>query len=225
MFSFYHHANDEQTLNSTTQPREQDMSESAAKNILNLYDTHADAFARLRSRHLMEKTWLDKFIDLLGTRGTVLDMGCGNGRPIAEYFIQQGYQITGIDGACAMLARAQEQFPEQRWLNRDMRQLALNETFDGLIAWDSFFHLTPDDQRQMFPVFARHSRPGSVLMFTSGTHNGVAMGEFEGEPLYHASLSPDEYRQRLAGNGFAVIDVVFEDPECGGHSVWLCQVQ
>jgi hypothetical protein len=75
----------------------------------------------------------------------------------------------------------------------------------------------------MFPVFARHSHPGSVLMFTSGTHHGIEMGEFEGEPLYHASLSPDEYRQRLAENGFAVIDVVFEDPDCGGHSVWLCQ--
>lgn len=199
------------------------MSESAAKHIFNLYDTHADAFARLRSRRLMEKAWLDKFIDLLGTRGTILDIGCGNGRPIADYFIQQNYQITGIDGASAMLARAQQQFPEQRWLNLDMRQLALNKTFDGLIAWDSFFHLTPEDQRQMFPVFARHSHPGSVLMFTSGTHHGIAMGEFEGEPLYHASLSPDEYRQRLAENGFAVIDVVFEDPDCGGHSVWLCQ--
>jgi len=51
------------------------------------------------------------------------------------------------------------------------------------------------------------------------------MGEFEGEPLYHASLSPDEYRQRLADNGFAVIEVMFEDPACGGHSVWLCQAR
>lgn len=107
------------------------MSESAAKHILNLYDTHADAFARLRSRHLMEKAWLDKFIDLLGTRGTILDIGCGNGRPIADYFIQQNYQITGVDGASAMLARAQQQFPEQRWLNLDMRQLALNKPLTG----------------------------------------------------------------------------------------------
>jgi hypothetical protein len=49
------------------------------------------------------------------------------------------------------------------------------------------------------------------------------MGEFEGEPLYHASLAPDAYRQLLAENGFAVIEVKFEDPECGGHTVWLCQ--
>lgn len=199
------------------------MSDAAAKNILTIYDTHAAAFAKLRSRHLMEKSWLDKFTGLVGASGSILDIGCGNGVPIAEHFIRHGYQLTGVDGAPGMLARAQQAFPEQRWLNLDMRQLALNETFDGLIAWDSFFHLSHDDQRQMFPIFARHSHPGSVLMFTSGTDNGIAMGEFEGEPLYHASLSPDEYRQRLADNGFAAIDVVFEDPDCGGHSVWLCQ--
>lgn len=199
------------------------MSDAAAKNILNIYDTHAGVFARLRSRHLMEKGWLDKFTRRVGEKGTILDIGCGNGVPIAEHFIQLGYQLTGVDGAPGMLTRAQQAFPDQRWLHLDMRQMALNETFDGLIAWDSFFHLSPDDQRQMFPIFARHSQPGSVLMFTSGTDNGIAMGEFEGEPLYHASLSPDEYRQRLADNGFAVLEVMFEDPACGGHSVWLCQ--
>lgn len=199
------------------------MNDAAAKNILTIYETHADAFARLRSRHLMEKNWLDKFTRLVGSNGSILDIGCGNGVPIAEHFIRQGYQLTGVDGASAMLEKAQQAFPEQRWLNLDMRQIALGETFDGLIAWDSFFHLTQDDQRQMLPIFARHSHPGSVLMFTSGTDNGIAMGEFEGEPLYHASLSPDEYQQRLAENGFRVIDVKFEDPDCGGHSVWLCQ--
>lgn len=199
------------------------MNDAAAKNILTIYETHADAFARLRSRHLMEKNWLDRFAGLMVKSGTVLDIGCGNGRPIAEYLLHQGYHLTGVDGASAMLEKAQQAFPEQRWLNLDMRQIALGETFDGLIAWDSFFHLTQDDQRQMFPIFARHSHPGSVLMFTSGTDNGIAMGEFEGEPLYHASLSPDEYQQRLAENGFRVIDVKFEDPDCGGHSVWLCQ--
>lgn len=153
----------------------------------------------------------------------MLDLGCGNGQPIADYFIQQGCALTGVDGAPAMLTRARARFPEQRWLHHDMRTLNLAETFDGLIAWDSFFHLTQDDQRRMFSVFARHSHPGSALMFTSGTGHGIAMGEFEGEPLFHASLAPDEYRLLLAENGFAVLEMKMEDPECGGHTVWLAK--
>ena len=197
------------------------MDHPAARTILDLYQRHAEAFYQQRSRTLFEQRWLDKLLAAMGTTGKMLDLGCGNGQPIADYFIQQGCALTGVDGAPAMLTRARARFPEQRWLHHDMRTLNLAETFDGLIAWDSFFHLTQDDQRRMFSVFARHSHPGSALMFTSGTDHGIAMGEFEGEPLFHASLAPDEYRLLLAEHGFAVLEMKMEDPECGGHTVWL----
>lgn len=199
------------------------MNDSAAKNILSLYKRHADAFACQRSRALFEKSWLDKFIGAIGKKGRILDIGCGNGQPIAGYFIQQGFQLMGIDGATAMLDRARERFPEQRWLEQDMRELALSETFDGLIAWDSFFHLTQQDQQKMLPIFAQHSHPGSALIFTSGPSNGIAIGQFEGEPLFHASLAPEEYHALLSANGFEVIDMVIEDPQCSGHTIWLAK--
>jgi hypothetical protein len=37
-------------------------------------------------------------------------------------------------------------------------------TFDGVLAWDSFFHLTPDDQRGMFAVFSVHVAKDATLM-------------------------------------------------------------
>ena len=199
------------------------VSDSAANNILSIYRRHAEAFASQRSRALFEKSWLDKFITVMGGLGCIVDIGCGNGQPIADYFIQQGFQLTGVDGSPEMLARARHSFPAQRWLEQDMRELALNETFDGLIAWDSFFHLTQPDQQKMFPIFDQLSHPGSALMFTSGTENGIAMGEFEGEPLFHASLAPDEYRALLSAHGFTVVEMVMEDPHCAGHTIWLAQ--
>ncbi|MFP5596542.1 class I SAM-dependent DNA methyltransferase [Kluyvera sp. 142486] len=199
------------------------MDHPAARTILDLYQRHAEAFYQQRSRTLFEQRWLDKLLAAMGTTGKMLDLGCGNGQPIADYFIQQGCALTGVDGAPAMLTRARARFPEQRWLHHDMRTLNLAETFDGLIAWDSFFHLAQDDQRRMFSVFARHSHPGSALMFTSGTGHGIAMGEFEGEPLFHASLAPEAYRELLAEHGFAVLEMKMEDPECGGHTVWLAK--
>jgi hypothetical protein len=75
----------------------------------------------------------------------------------------------------------------------------------------------------MFKIFADHAAPRAALMFTSGPSHGVAVGNFEGEPLYHASLDPDDYRALLNGNGFAVVSHVADDAECGGHTVWLAQ--
>ncbi|MDE2362443.1 MAG: hypothetical protein KGM42_07170 [Hyphomicrobiales bacterium] len=104
-----------------------------------------------------------------------------------------------------------------------MRTLRLARTFDGLLAWDSFFHLARAAQRAMFPVFAAHAAPGAPLMFTSGPQDGEAIGAMFGESLYHASLAPRDYRNLLEANGFAVVAHAAEDPDCGGHTVWLAQ--
>ena len=60
-------------------------------------------------------------------------------------------------------------------------------------------------------------------MFTSGPEHGEALGIFESEVLYHASLSPEEYRALLAENGFAVVRTIANDPDCTGHTVWLAR--
>jgi hypothetical protein len=105
---------------------------------------------------------------------------------------------------------------DHEWLVDDMRSLRLPRQFDGVLAWDSFFHLTPSDQRRMFNVFARHAAPSAVLMFNSGPDHGEGVGEYRGDPLYHASLSPDEYTALLSGIGFEVIAHAIEDWKTGG---------
>jgi len=108
------------------------MTHSAAAKIITLYEQHAEAWKRLRATDLFERPWLDRFLNLVPTNARLLDIGCGNGTPIAEYFIRQGFGV-------------------------------------------------------------------------------------------HSSLAPAEYRQLLNENGFRVVKMVFEDPECGGRTVWLAQ--
>lgn len=199
------------------------MSHPLADNIIGIYQRHAGAFEQKRSTSLFEKAWLDRFLALLPVNGQILDIGCGNGMPIADYFIRQGFQVTGVDSSQPMIDRCLQRFSEQSWSVADMRTLALADRFDGLIAWDSFFHLAREDQRQMFNVFRQHANSQATLMFTSGTSNGEAIGTFEGEALYHASLAPEEYRQLLQEQGFSVVKTIVEDPDCGGRTVWLAR--
>ncbi len=92
-----------------------------------------------------------------------------------------------------------------------------------ILAWNSFFHLAPDDQRAMFATFAAHSDPRTVLMFTAGPKAGEPVGEVEGTPVYHASLDPSEYRALLDSHGFQVLAFAPEDPDCNGHTIWLAR--
>src|SRR3974390_402653 len=52
--------------------------------------------------------------------------------------------------------------------------------------------------------------------------SAVQLGEYRGDPLYHASLSPNEYTELLRGIGFEVIGHAVDDWETGGgRTVWL----
>jgi hypothetical protein len=100
-----------------------------------------------------------------------------------------------------------------------MRNLALGETDAGLIAWDSFFHLSPDEQRSTIPRLARHVAPGGALLVTVGPSASEKIGSVGGDPVYHASLSIAEHEERLREVGLEVEDFVPEDPGCAGRSV------
>jgi cyclopropane fatty-acyl-phospholipid synthase-like methyltransferase len=193
--------------------------------IVDLYERHAQDFDRDRSRRLQEKAWLDRFLVHVRPSGTVLDIGCGMAEPIGRYILDVGLNVVGVDSSRSMIEMCKTRFPDAEWIVADMRRVALGRRFDALLAWDSFFHLHMDDQRRMFPRFADHALPGAPLMFTSGPSHGEAIGSYCGEPLYHGSLAPSEYEALLSRNGFEVLSYVPEDPECGGHTVWLARLR
>lgn len=190
--------------------------------IVPLYERRADDYDRDRGRSLIERRWLERFRALLPhDDATVLDVGCGMGEPIARHLIEAGIRVVGVDAAPSLIAKCRVRFPEQEWLAGDMRTLALGRTFDGVLAWDSLFHLTAADQRAVIPRLASHAKVGAPLMFTTGPAAGESIGEYHGEPLYHASLSPGEYRTLLRDSGCVVRQYCEDDPACGHHTVWL----
>lgn len=192
--------------------------------ITQIYTDIAAWFDQTRGRSLMEKPYLDRALHLAGTSApAVLDLGCGTAEPIAAYMISRGAVLTGIDGAPPMIDLCKKRFPAQQWYVKDMRGLDLGMRFDIVIAWHSFFHLTAVEQRAMFPVFARHLRDGGIVVFTSGSEEGVAWGDMQGHKIHHASLSPQEYSTLAAQHGFAVADHSPDDKECGGATVWTLQ--
>ena len=197
---------------------------SEAEQVIPLYDAHAREWAELRAGSQMEQAWLGRFAALLPPRGEVLDVGCGSGEPVALSLTANGFSVCGVDSSPALIALCRERLPDQEWVCADMRSLDLGRAFDGIVLWHSLFHLPPDDQRAMFPRIAAHARPSAALMFTAGDKGGVRVGEWQGEPLYHASLDPLEYDALLKANGFRLLERRLGDPDCGDASVWLAQM-
>jgi len=199
--------------------------ENEKKNVFEAYNVIADWFSENRYRGLMERAYLDSLIKITGKRANILDLGCGTGVPIMNYLLSQGMQVMGADASYRMLDIAKRNFPSVDFIQADMRQLSLSRKFDAIIAWHSLFHLPPEDQPSMFPIFKSHLHTNGVLLFTSGKEYGETWVINEGTNLFHGSLDTHQYQSLLETHGFRILQYREDDPECGNANVWMAQLK
>src|SRR4029079_2833176 len=196
------------------------------KNKEKVYESYEEIvhwFDEARTKTLMESAYLNLIVKSVPAGGSVLDLGCGTGEPIAQFFIDKGFKVTGVDGSKKMIELCKRRFPSEQWIVSDMRDINLKQKFDVVLAWHSFFHLDHDSQRKMFERFSEHTKLGGVLAFTSGEEEDEVWSDNGGQKLYHASLSTSEYQSLLKAALFKVLIHKVRDPECGEATVWVAQ--
>lgn len=191
------------------------------KDTYRVYEDHAEAYDKQRGKSLFEKKWLERFMKEVTTGKEILDVGCGSAEPIAKFFIENDFTITGIDASSSMIRICQERYPDLSWHQLNMIDFSLNRKFDAIIAWNSFFHLDHDEQLIALRNFTKHLRSGGTLLFTAGHGHGEVLGHVNGEQVYHSSLEFNEYETYLNELGVKIVDHCIEDRECNGHSVFL----
>jgi cyclopropane fatty-acyl-phospholipid synthase-like methyltransferase len=188
-----------------------------------VYERNAERFDAERPKRLHERAWLNRFTCDLKQGASILDLGCGAGDPIAFYLMDSGFSVTGIDASTKMIALAQQCRPDGDWRLEDMRNLDVKGPYDGIIGWNSFFHLTRAEQRALLPRLAAMLTFGGKLMLTVGPRDGEEIGQVGDEAIYHASLAPEEYKSTLAAERVDIREFVVEDPDCDFQTVLLAQ--
>ena len=181
------------------------------KNTHSIYERQAKGWHNLRTQTLFEKPFLDYFISHLPTGASVLDLGCGTGVAIADYFIKSGLDMTGVDYSKAMIAQAKERYPQSTWCVQDIKDIQLETQFDAVYSWHGFFHLSVHEQKEALPKIADLVKPGGHLMLTIGPSEGEVTGQVGGETVYHASLHPDDYKALLLSSGFERVEFKKEE--------------
>lgn len=198
--------------------------EDPASRIVGHYERHALSWdADRRAGGWIDKPCIERFRSFLPRGAAVLDLGCGGGAPVALHMVANGFRVTGVDSSPTLVSLCRTRMPDQEWIVGDMRSLALGRRFQGILAWDSFFHLRHQDQQTMFKIFALHAAPAAILIFNAGFDHGEAVGSYHGDPLYHASLDASEYQALLADAGFELIEHSIGDPAKGGRIFWLAR--
>jgi len=96
----------------------------------------------------------------------ILEVGCGTGQ-LASRFLRDGYTYTGIDISTRMLEYARKEMPSRHFLQMDMRDITLSESFDAVIitARSLSYVLTNNDVMATFQSIRKVLQNGGVLMF------------------------------------------------------------
>ena len=151
----------------------------------------------------------------------VLDVGCGSGVPITKYLTEKGLQVTGIDTSSKLLDFAALNVPHGKFINGSISAYQTNEKYDGIVAWDSLFHLRPHEHEPVFEKLYMLLRENGHLLFTHGGSKGHILGKMHGEMFYYSSPGPENIRDLLQGFGFTILEWEVDRSEANGYMIAL----
>lgn len=101
---------------------------------------------------------------------TVLDLGCGTGLELEEYFsINPSAKVTGIDMAPEMLKRLKEKFPDKNIhliLGSYFDAVLGNEVYDAAVSVESLHHFTAEEKIPLYEKVRRSIKPDGCFILT-----------------------------------------------------------
>ena len=164
-----------------------------------------------------EQILFDRLLESLPKGAAVLDLGCGNGRPIAELLVERGFQVTGIDHSAAMLAKARHLVPDVTWRQAEL-DAPLSGCFAAVVCWDAVFHLARARHKVIFREVWQGLSPGGRFLFTTG---GSAQPPFtdtmSGHEFFYDAPAPGESLALVREAGFRLLAEVMLDRPNGGR--------
>lgn len=192
------------------------------------YNLIANSFEEERSS-MIGLDFLQEFLHFLNSRcvfsssTSILDIGCGTGLPLTKQLASSGATVTGIDVSAEMILKARKNVPEAAYIEGDVLTTKFKESFDGILAWDSLFHIPFDKQEQAVRKIAGLLKPKGVFLFTAGGKAGEFVSCMFETEFYYSSLSPERYASILSEENCLVILNEIDDPRSNGHRVICCR--
>ncbi len=185
------------------------------------YDIIASGFAEMRNSFATEKKYLDLFMEYLQPKSSILDVGCGSGYPIASYLVEHGFQVTGVDASKELLKIAKVKCPTMKLIYGDVRDVNIEDKFDGIIEWWCLFHLPKEAHEKMISRFASWLKKDGILEFTTGdSEYQDTSSAMLNQELSFFSLDPELYEKYLKENGFKIL---LRESDQEQHLVWVAK--
>ena len=185
------------------------------------YDSIAEEFRKQRSRSV-GLSYTREFSRMLQPSSLILDIGCGTGRPLARYLVDEGHRVRGIDISGKMIEIVRHEIPEGMFEQGDILTWSSQLRFDGIIAWDSLFHLPLGSQHDALEKICALLAPRGVALLTFGGKEGEIRSAMFGHEFYYSSLDRSTYESFFLSRGYSII-LSEQDQPGEDHLVMIVQ--
>ena len=155
---------------------------------------------------------LDSFYSQLALeQGQLLDLGCGAGEPVARYFVNRGWSVTGVDFSERMLELAASYVPEMETMHADITEVKFEASrFNAITASYSLFHVAASEHVTLFEKIHQWLQPDGKALFTYATQDYTGSEQFDGyktfmeQELFYSHKTPEILYADLENTGFNI---------------------
>ena len=168
------------------------------------YDQLGELYSRERNRF---DNWneIEAFSSLLPKKARVLDAGCGPGVPVAEFLVQSGVEVVGIDLSKEMLAVARKNVPGATFEQMNMASIDFPpESFDGLISCYAVIHNPMESHADIFKSFHTVLKPRGVLLVSVASWEWEEFADYLGVDMFWSHYSPSKTESLITDAGFVI---------------------
>lgn len=184
-----------------------------------------DEFVLAGSRY---EYWLSRFVRQLAEGARVLDVGCGNGLPVALE-LSKRFDVTGVDLSPVQIERARALVPAARFECADMTALEYPAAhFDGIAAFYSIINVPLPEHASLIARMAGWLKPGGWIIATVGQEPWTGVESdwrgVRGAQMYYSHGAAEHYRAWFAAAGLKLVEQGRE-PRTGnpGYAMLLAQ--
>lgn len=161
-------------------------------------------------RHQWCYDFITIFASRIGHGGKVLDVGCASGDG-TEILAKFGLKVVGVDFSEKLIAEAQKNYPHDKFMVMDMRQLNFaDHSFAGVLAKHSLLHLSKKEIPRVLNSLQRILKPDGWLLLT--LKEGVGEREIEENRYgvkfkrFFAFYTSHEVENLLNESGFKIVE-------------------
>lgn len=149
-----------------------------------------------------------EFAAKLPSGARILELGCGFGRH-TRLLLDRKFAVTGVDVSSEMIKLARQHCPEAELICVDALAFDSAQKFDGVLAWDSMFHLNMNQHRRMVKKIAGWLKKDGEVLFTAGdgAPGETVSGEMAGVSFDYSGLSRAEWVECFKRNHFKQVTV------------------